>query len=501
MTAVLPDREHWSSLVEGIAPPTRAWIDGGWRDARDGATFDAVSPRDGRTIAAVARCDAADVDAAVSAARTAFEDGRWSGLAPAVRKVLMVRWAEAIDANADELAALVSLEMGKPIADSRRIELRATRNTIAWFGEAADKVVDELPRVASDAVAMVTREPLGVVGAVVPWNFPLTRAAWKLGPSLATGNTVVLKPAEQSPLSALRLAELASDAGIPDGVVNVVPGFGETAGQALGRHPGVDVVTFTGSTDVGRMFLRYAADSNVKPVWLELGGKTPLIVLADAPDLDAAAAMAAWGIFFNTGQMCTAASRLLVQDRVADEVVSKIVDAARERRIGDPLDPETVLGPLVDAAQRARVLGYVERGTREGATLATGGKAALEDTGGTFVEPTVFTDVRNDMTIAREEIFGPVLSVITFGDLDEAIALANDTPYGLAASLWTSDLSTAHRAARGLRAGTVWVNCFEEGDLTVPFGGRKASGFGADKSLHAMEKFTALKTTWIQLTR
>ena len=499
MTAVLRDRDHWSSLVERISPPTRAWIDGGWRAARDEATFDAVSPRDGRTITAVARCDAADVDAAVTAARTAFEDDRWSGLAPAERKVLMVRWAEAIDANADELAALVSLEMGKPIADSRRIELRATRNTIAWFGEAADKVVDELPRVASDAVAMVTREPLGVVGAVVPWNFPLTMAAWKLGPSLATGNTVVLKPAEQSPLSALRLAELASEAGIPDGVVNVVPGFGETAGQALGRHPGVDVVTFTGSTDVGRMFLRYAADSNVKPVWLELGGKTPLIVLADAPDLDAAAAMAAWGIFFNTGQMCTAASRLLVQDRVADEVVSKIVEAARARRIGDPLDPGTELGPLVDATQRERVLGYVERGTGEGATLATGGKAALEETGGTFVEPTVFTGVRNDMTIAREEIFGPVLSVITFRDLDEAIALANDTPYGLAASLWTSDLSTAHRASRALRAGTVWVNCFEEGDLTVPFGGRKASGFGADKSLHAMEKFTTLKTTWIQL--
>ncbi|HYG71277.1 MAG TPA: aldehyde dehydrogenase family protein, partial [Actinomycetota bacterium] len=279
MTAVLPDRERWSALARSIEVPARAWIDGGWRDSRDGATFAAVSPRDGATLAQVARGDAADIDDAVVAARRAFEDERWSGLAPAERKATMVRWAELIDDRADELATLVSLEMGKPIADSRRIELRATRNTIAWFGEAADKVVDELPRVASDAVAMVTREPLGVVGAVVPWNFPLTMAAWKLGPALATGNSVVLKPAEQSPVSALRLAELATEAGIPDGVVNVVPGPGEKAGQALGRHPDVDVVTFTGSTEVGRLFLRYAADSNVKQVWLELGGKTPLIVL------------------------------------------------------------------------------------------------------------------------------------------------------------------------------------------------------------------------------
>jgi acyl-CoA reductase-like NAD-dependent aldehyde dehydrogenase len=496
MTAVA---ESWVEAAAALRPRAQAFIDGAFVPAASGATFADTSPRDGALVADVARGGPEDVGRAVASGRAAFEAGGWSQVAPRERRTVLLRLADLMEERLEQLALLESVDVGKPIGDALRVDVPNAAACLRWYAEAVDKRYGEVAPTGRDALALIEREPLGVVGAVVPWNFPLTMAGWKLGPALATGNTVVLKPAEQSPVSALRLAELATQAGIPDGVVNVVPGFGETAGQALGRHAGVDVVTFTGSTDVGRMFLRYAADSNVKPVWLELGGKTPNIVLADAPDLDTAAAVAAWGIFFNTGQMCTAASRLLVEERVADEVVGKVVTAARARRIGDPLDPQTELGPLVDAAQRDRVLGYVERGTRDGATLAFGGGTALEETGGTFVEPTVFTGVRNDMAIAREEIFGPVLSVITFRDLDEAIALANDTPYGLAASVWTSDLSTAHRAARALRAGTVWVNCFEEGDLTVPFGGRKASGFGADKSLHAMEKFTALKTTWIQL--
>lgn len=464
-----------------------------------GAVFPVVSPRDGRVLAEVADGGAAEVDAAVAAARRAFDTGPWPRLAPAERGRALLRLADLLEERREELALTVSLEMGKPISDAYGIELRAVINTFRWYGQLADKLTDESPHTAPDALALVTREPAGVVGAVVPWNFPLTLAGWKVAPALAAGCTVVLKPSESSPLSALLLGRLATEAGIPPGVLNVVTGDGPAAGRALGLHPDVDVLAFTGSTAVGRHFLRYAADSNLKRVWLELGGKSPNIVLPDAPDLEKAAATAAWGIFFNQGEMCTAPSRLLVHSSIAERVTEAVVRRARELRVGDPLDPETEMGALVGRAHLDRVTDHIRHGVDEGARLRTGGDRVLAETGGTYLEPTVFDRVDPGSRLAREEIFGPVLSVLAFDDLDEAVRLANATEYGLAAGLWTSDLSTVHRVSRALKAGTVWVNCYEEGDLTVPFGGMKQSGNGRDKSAHALEKYTELKTTWIQL--
>ncbi|MFB7933926.1 aldehyde dehydrogenase [Streptomyces sp. NPDC056039] len=464
-----------------------------------GATFPVVSPRDGRIIAEVADAGTAEVDAAVAAARRAFDTGPWPRLAPAERGRALLRLADLLDERREELALTVSLEMGKPISDADGIELRAVINTFRWYGQLADKLTDESPHTAPDALALVTREAAGVVGAVVPWNFPLTLAGWKIAPALAAGCTVVLKPSEHSPLSGLLLGRLATEAGLPPGALNVVNGDGPTVGRALGLHPDVDVLAFTGSTAVGRHFLRYAADSNLKRVWLELGGKSPNIVLPDAPDLDQAAATAAWGIFFNQGEMCTAPSRLLVHSSIAERVTEAVVRRARELRVGDPLDPETEMGALVGRAHLDRVHDHVRRGVDEGARLRTGGERVLAETGGTYLEPTVLDQVDPGSRLAREEIFGPVLSVLAFDDLDEAVRLANASEYGLAAGLWTSDLSTAHQVSRRLKAGTVWVNCYEEGDLTVPFGGMKQSGNGRDKSVHALEKYTELKTTWIQL--
>ncbi|MEV0742182.1 aldehyde dehydrogenase [Streptomyces sp. NPDC050549] len=464
-----------------------------------GDTFRVVSPRDGQVVGEVADGGPAEVDAAVVAARRAFDTGPWPRLAPAERGRVLLRLAQLLEEQRESLALTVSLEMGKPVTDAHDIELRAAINTFRWYGQLADKLTDESPHTAPDALALVTREPAGVVGAVVPWNFPLTLASWKVAPALAAGCTVVLKPSEKSPLSALLLGRLGTEAGLPPGVLNVVTGDGPSAGRALGLHPGVDVLAFTGSTAVGRHFLRYSADSNLKRVWLELGGKSPNIVLPDAPDLEKAAATAAWGIFFNQGEMCTAPSRLLVHSSVAERVTEAVVARARELRVGDPLDPATEMGALVGEGHLERVLGHVRQGVDEGARLRTGGARTRTDSGGSFVEPTVFDRVDPGARLSREEIFGPVLSIISFNTLEEAVELANATEYGLAAGLWTSDLGTAHRVSRALKAGTVWVNCYEEGDLTVPFGGMKQSGNGRDKSAHALEKYTELKTTWIQL--
>ncbi|MFD1657159.1 aldehyde dehydrogenase [Streptomyces caeni] len=484
--------------AKALDPPVHHHIDG-TGEAGGGASFAVVSPRDGQVLAEVADAGRAEVGLAVAAARRAFDSGPWPRLAPADRGRVLLRIADLLEERREELALTVSLEMGKPITDAYAIELRAAITTFRWYGQLADKLTDESPHTAPDSLALVAREPAGVVGAVVPWNFPLTLASWKVAPALAAGCTVVLKPSEWSPLSALLLGRIGTEAGLPPGVLNVVTGDGPTAGSALGLHPDVDVLAFTGSTAVGRHFLRYAADSNLKRVWLELGGKSPNIILPDAPDLQKAAATAAWGIFFNQGEMCTAPSRLLVHSSVADQVTDAVVDRARQLRVGDPLDPATEMGALAREGHLARVLGHVATGVDEGARLRTGGARARAESGGSFLQPTVFDRVDPAMRLAREEIFGPVLSVLTFDDLDEAVRLANATEYGLAAGLWTSDLSTAHTVSRALKAGTVWVNCYEEGDLTVPFGGTKQSGNGRDKSAHALEKYTELKTTWIQL--
>ena len=477
----------------------RAYIDGAYVGARSGETFTCISPGTGQGVAEVASCDEHDVDVAVKAARHSFESGSWSGLAPRDRKKVLVKLAELVRQHNDELAMLETLDMGKPLNDARNIDMPAVANCFAWFGEVIDKLYDEMAPVGPANIAMINREPVGVVGAVVPWNFPLLMAAWKLAPALAAGNSVVLKPAEQSPLTALRLAELASQAGLPKGVLNVVPGFGEKAGKALGLHPDIDCVGFTGSTEVGKLFMQYSGQSNLKRVWLECGGKTPVIVLGDCHDLDAAAKSAAFGIFFNQGEVCNAGSRLLLHKSIKEPFLEKLQGWAKKLQPGDPFDPKCRMGAIVDKNQMNRVLGYIEKGQEQGARLIQGGQQVRKDSGGYFVEPTIFDNVKNDMIIAQEEIFGPVLSVLTFDELDEAIKIANDTHYGLAAAVWTRDINLAHRTSRALRAGVVWVNCFDEGDMSTPFGGYKQSGSGRDKSIHALDKYVDLKMTWVKL--
>ncbi|CAN5759132.1 aldehyde dehydrogenase [soil metagenome] len=491
--------QDWQSLSEGLDTPTRAWIGGERVDAASGETFDSVSPRDGRVIASVASCGAEDVDRAVRSAREAFNRGVWSRMAPARRKKRLLKLAELMRGRLEELALLETLDVGKPISDSLGVDVLAAANCFQWYAEAIDKRYGEIAPTDNSSLALVSREPLGVVGAVVPWNYPLILTAWKIAPALATGNSVVLKPAEQSPLSALVLGELASEAGIPDGVLNVVPGFGETAGAALGRHMEVDKISFTGSAEVGKYFLSYAGESNMKRVSLECGGKSPQLVLADAPDLDKTAESIAWGIFYNAGQTCHAGSRLVVDRSVKDELLERISNFAKGLAPGDPLDPETSLGSVVDGTQLDRVLGYIGLGQDEGASLALGGNRVREESGGYYVEPTVLEGVRSDMRVAREEIFGPVLSVLEFSDLDEGLEIANSTEYGLAASVWTRDVTKAHKVSGALRAGTVWVNTYDAADIITPFGGFGQSGLSSDRSLHALDEYTQLKTTWLDL--
>jgi len=489
----------WAARALAAQADGRAFIGGRRVASASGETFDKHSPIDGRRLGAVARGALADIDAAVASGRAAFEDGRWSRMPPAARKKVLVRLAQRMVECREELALLETLDMGKPIRDTLAADVPASARCIQWYGEAIDKVYDEIAPTGPGALALITREPMGVVGCIVPWNYPMLMASWKLGPSLAAGNSVVLKPSEKSPYTALRLAELALEAGLPEGVLNVVPGYGHEAGEALALHMDVDAIGFTGSTRVGRRMFEYAGRSNLKRVYNELGGKSANIVFADFADLDRAAATSAGSVFYNQGESCNAPTRLFVQDTIADEFVARIAKHAAAWAPGNPLDAGSPMGALVDEGQVKTVTGYIEAGRREGAKVVSGGERIHPVAGGCYVAPTVFDHVGNGMTIAREEIFGPVLSVIRFRTEDEAVAMANDSSYGLQAALWTSHLDRAHRVSRRLRAGTVHVNQYDDDDITVPFGGYKQSGNGRDKSLHALEKYTELKTTWIRL--
>jgi gamma-glutamyl-gamma-aminobutyraldehyde dehydrogenase/4-guanidinobutyraldehyde dehydrogenase/NAD-dependent aldehyde dehydrogenase len=477
----------------------RALINGARVHARDGQTFDCISPVDGRLLTTVARCGQADVDAAVTAARTAFEDRRWCGMAPAARKRVMIKFADRLLAHADELALMETLDMGKPIQYARKVDVNSAANCLRWYGEAVDKIYDEIAPTASTALALIQREPMGVVGVIVPWNYPMIMAAWKISPALAAGNSVVLKPSEKSPLTALRLAELALEAGIPPGVFNVVPGYGVEAGSPLALHMDVDCIAFTGSTRVGKQIHVMAGQSNLKRAWTELGGKSPNIVFADCPDLDKAVEAAVGSIFFNQGESCNAPSRLFVEASVREKFLEKALALVPGYMPANPLAPDTVMGAIVDQTQMNSVLRYIELGKQEGAALLAGGEQALLDSGGCYVQPTIFAGVTPDMTIAREEIFGPVLSVLSFTDTAEVVRQANQSIYGLQAAVWTRDINKAHGVARALKAGTVHVNQYDEDDITVPFGGFKQSGVGRDKSLHAFDKYTETKTTWIRI--
>jgi aldehyde dehydrogenase (NAD+) len=474
---------------------TKLLINNRWVPSESGKTFATINPSTGEEICQVAEADAADVDKAVKAARAAFE-GPWRKMRASERGRLLYRLADLIEANADELARLETLDNGKPLSIAKAVDVAKTVACYRYFAGWADKVQGKTIPIDGDFFCYTRHEPIGVVGQIIPWNYPMLMQSWKLAPALATGNTVVMKPAEQTPLSALRVGELLLEAGYPEGVVNILPGFGPTAGAALARHMDVDKVAFTGSTEVGRLIMTAAAQSNLKRVTLELGGKSPNIIFADT-DLDAAVEGAHMGIFVNQGQSCCAGSRVFVEEKIYQQFVEKSVARAAKRRVGDPLDPTTDQGPQVDQSQFDRIMGYIESGRTEGATLACGGERVGNR--GYFIRPTVFADVHDDMKIAREEIFGPVMSVIAFKDMDEVIARANKTDYGLAAGVWTNDIKKAHAVANGVRAGTVWVNCYHVLDTRAPFGGFKQSGMGRELGEYALHEYTEVKTVTLKL--
>ena len=483
-------QDEYRAIAAGLDFPVNAFIDGASRPAASGKTFATVNPATGEKLADVAACGAEDVDFAVEKAREAFEDGRWSRLHPSERKDALIRLCKLITRNARELAVMESLDSGKTIYDCETVDVPETIHCLKWHAEAIDKIYDQVAPASDNHIAMVVREPIGVVGLVLPWNFPLLMLAWKIGPALAAGCSVIVKPAEETSLTALRIAELAIDAGIPKGVLNVVTGSGPEVGEPIGRHMDIDMVSFTGSTVTGKRFLSYSAESNAKEVVLEMGGKNPAVVLDDAENLDRVAAHVVNGANWNMGENCSASSRLIVHEAVRDELLARIKHHMQEWNVGDPLDPETRVGALVSEAHFAKVSSYLE-----GADVLVGGTAKDG-----FVEPTVISVAGNDAKQAREEIFGPVLSVIKVSSFDQAIQIANDTDYGLCASIFTANTKRAIRGARMLRAGPVPVHSFGEGDISTPFGGWKQSGFGGrDNGVHAHDQYTQLKTIWIDL--
>ncbi|MBY5570713.1 aldehyde dehydrogenase [Rhizobium leguminosarum] len=484
--------DEYKAIAAELQIPTQAFIDGSFRPAMSEKTFETVNPATGKVLANVASCSAEDVDFAVQKARDAFEDGRWSRLHPGERKEILIRLAKLIKRNARELAVLESLDSGKTIYDCENVDVPETIHCIKWHAELIDKIYDQVSPASDNHIAMIVREPVGVVGLVLPWNFPLLMLAWKIGPALAAGNSVIVKPAKETTLTALRVAELALEAGVPAGVFNVVPGGGSDVGEPLGRHMDVDMVSFTGSTETGRRFPHYSADSNLKEVTLEMGGKNPAVVLDDAENIDRVAAHIVNGAFWNMGENCSASSRLIVQRGIKNALLKRIVAHAREWPMGDPLNPENRVGALVSKAHFEKVSSYLEKGQ----SFLMGGTAKDG-----FVEPTIVDVADRNAKIVREEVFGPVLVVLTVESFEEAIALANDTEYGLAASIYTSNAKRAVRGARAIRAGTVTVNSFGEGDITTPFGGYKSSGFGGrDNGIHAHDQYTRIKTIWLDLT-
>jgi len=490
---------HFESVAGSLKLPGEAVIDGERVPSASGKTFVNITPRNGRILNHVAQCDAADVESAVRSARRAFEDGRWRKLHYRDKKRVLFKLAEIMEREAETLAVLESLDVGKPITNALQGDIPSAIRSLRYYAEALDKIYGEVGPEAPDRFSFAVHEPLGVIGAIVPWNFPLHMAMWKVAPALAMGNSVILKPAEQSPLTALKLGELALEAGLPPGVLNVLPGFGEEAGKALALHSDVDMIAFTGSGAVGKLLMQYSGQSNLKRVSLELGGKSPHITFADCPDLDKAATEAAWGVFYNSGQVCTAGSRLLVQEPIADEFLARLLAVARKIVAGDPLEPATMSGAMASEEQMMTALRYIEIAKSEGGALTLGGRRVRADSGGFYVEPTIVDRVQPENTLAREEVFGPVLAVTRFKSADDAIRIANDTNYGLAAGLWTTNITLAHRAAREIRAGLVWINGWDSCDITMPFGGFKQSGFGRDRSLHALYKYSDFKSVSITL--
>ena len=480
--------------------PSQIFINGKYQDSSSGKIFDNISPIDGKSINTIAFSQQQDVDLAVSVAKKSFEKGSWSKADPSFRKKVLLKFADLLEVHKLELSLLDTIDVGKTINDTYNSDIPASVDNIRWYAEIIDKLYDDIAPTPQNFIGMITKEPIGVVGAIVPWNYPLWMAIWKIAPSLITGNSVILKPAEQSPMSAIRIAELLMEAGLPEGVFNVLPGDGPTTGKSMCLHNDIDCIAFTGSGEVGKLILQYSGQSNMKRIQLECGGKSPNIVFADHNDLDMVAEKSAFAIFGNQGEVCSAGSRLIIQKEIEEDFIKKLCKLSENMMPGDPFDPDSFMGAVVDKSQLDKIDNYVEIGKKEGANLVSGGKKSMESTGGYYYEPTIFNKVKNFMKIAREEIFGPVLSTITFNNPNEALEIANDSDYGLAAAVWTKDINIAHRMAKGLKAGTVYVNNYEEGvDSTIPLGGYKQSGIGRDNSYHALDNYLQIKATWIKL--